>query len=174
MKGKIILNLAMSIDGYIASENGDYDWILGDGDSSLNTDVGHNYASFLEDIDIVLMGKNCYNQGFSNDFPAKQVFVATSEVKEDESNIHFINNDVLNIIKHEKQKGKNIYLFGGGILIDSFIKNNAIDEYIIGIIPIILGKGKKLFLDNNPNILLHLNKYVIEDGIPLLYYVKRK
>lgn len=38
MSGKIILNLAISLDGYIADENGGYDWIIGDGNSTLNTE----------------------------------------------------------------------------------------------------------------------------------------
>ena len=37
MKGKIILNLAMSIDGYIADVNGNYNWIKGDGNTNLDT-----------------------------------------------------------------------------------------------------------------------------------------
>ena len=38
MKGKIILNLAISLDGYIADENGGFDWIIGDGNTYLNTE----------------------------------------------------------------------------------------------------------------------------------------
>ena len=174
MKGKIVLNLAMSLDGYIASEDGGFDWIVGDGSSSLNTEVGHNYPKFLENIDIVVMGRHCYDQGFATDFPAKQVVVVTSEERESEDNVYFIHDNILNTIKNEKRKGKNIYLFGGGILIDTFVKANAIDEYIIGIIPIILGKGRSLFLEDNPTILLHLQKYEIEDGIPLLHYTRRR
>ena len=38
MNGKIILNLAVSLDGYIADKDGGYDWIVGDGNSTLNTE----------------------------------------------------------------------------------------------------------------------------------------
>ncbi|MDC7236947.1 MAG: dihydrofolate reductase family protein [Sphaerochaetaceae bacterium] len=174
MKGKIILNLAISLDGYIATEKGEFGWIVGDGRNKLNTEEGHNFPKFLDRIDIVVMGHHCFLQGFANDFPAKRIFVATNESKEDEKNIHFIKGNIVNIIKGEQRKGNNIYLFGGSNVIDSFIKANVIDEYIIGIIPTILGKGIPLFLDNNPNILLELDKYEIEDGIPLLHYKKRK
>lgn len=174
MSRKIILNLAISIDGYIASEDGGYDWIVGDGDTKLDTERKWDYSKFLEDIDIVVMGKNCYDQNFYSDFKDKKVYVATSKELEDHDNIHFINGDICKVIEEERKKvGKDIFLFGGGILIDKFIKDNIIDEYIIGIIPTILGKGRPLFLGNNPKINLHLDEYITDQGVMILRYSKR-
>jgi dihydrofolate reductase len=175
MKRKIILNLAISLDGYIASEDGGYDWIVGDGDDTLNTKNKLNFDKFLEGIDVVVMGKKCYEQNMHNDYKNKKVYVATSQKNQDQDNVHFISGDIVKIIQEEKEKaGKDIYLFGGGKLVDSFIKADIIDEYIIGIIPIILGKGRPLFLENNPTIKLHLYEYIIEEGITILKYTKRK
>lgn len=172
MSGKIILNLAISIDGYIASEDGSYDWIVGDGDSKLDTDKKWDYNKFLENIDVVVMGKNCYDQDFHKDFEGKKVYVATSKNLEGYKNIHFINKDIVKVILEEKED-KNIFLFGGGILLDSFIKEDIIDEYIIGIIPTILGSGRPLFLGDNPKIDLHLDEYISDNGIVILKYSKR-
>lgn len=58
-------------------------------------------------------------------------------------------------------------------MIDPFIKDDIIDEYIIGIIPTILGKGRRLFLGNNPKIDLKLQEYSVEDGIVIMRYSKR-
>ena len=174
MNRKIILNLAISLDGYIASEDGGFDWIVGDGDNRLDTTNQIDYNVFLEDVDVVVMGKNCYDQGFLQDFKDKKVYVATTQKLEDKDNIHFIGGDICKIIEEEKNKeGKNIFLFGGGVLVDSFIKADIVDEYIIGIIPIILGKGRPLFLENNPTIKLHLEEYSVSEGIPILRYTKR-
>jgi len=175
MKRKIILNLAMSIDGYIASEDGGYDWIVGDGDDTLNTKNKFSFDEFLEDVDIVVMGKKCYDQNMHNDYKNKKVYVATSQKIQDQDNLNFINGDIVKIIQEEREKeGKDIFLFGGGGLVDSFIKADIIDEYIIGIIPIILGKGRPLFLENNPTINLHLDECIVESGITILKYTKRK
>ncbi|GAA0730451.1 dihydrofolate reductase family protein [Clostridium malenominatum] len=175
MERKIILNLAISLDGYIASEDGGYDWIVGDGDDKLNTKDKFSFDKFLEGIDIVVMGKKCYDQNMHNDYKNKKVYVATTQKIQNQDNLHFISGDICKIIQEEKEKeGKDIYLFGGGGLIDSFIKANIIDEYIIGIIPIILGKGRPLFLENNPTIKLHLEEYFLENGITILKYTKRK
>lgn len=174
MSRKIILNLAISIDGYIASEDGGYDWIVGDGDNKLDTQNKWDFSKFLENVDVVVMGKNCYEQNLHNDFKDKKVYVATSKNLKDYENIHFVNGDICKVIEDERKKeGKDIFLFGGGVVIDHFIKANIIDEYIVGIIPTILGKGRPLFLGNNPTINLHLDEYITEQGIVILKYSKR-
>lgn len=174
MSKKIILNLAISIDGYIASEDGGFEWIVGDGDKSLDTEKKWDFNGFLDTIDVVVMGKNCYDQNFHKDFKNKKVYVATSKDLKDYENIHFIKGGIVKKIEKERQKiEKNIFLFGGGKAIDPFIKANIIDEYIIGIIPTILGKGRKLFLENNPKIDLHLDEYITDEGVVILRYSKR-
>lgn len=174
LKRKIILNLAMSLDGYIASEDGGYDWIVGDVNNTLNTKNKFEYTEFLKDIDVVVMGKNCYDQNMHNDFKNKKVYVATSQKIEEEDTLHFISGDICKVIAEEREKnGRDIFIFGGGGLVDNFIKADIVDEYIIGIIPIILGKGRPLFLGNNPTIKLHLEEYVIDSGITILRYSKR-
>lgn len=174
LKRKIILNLAMSIDGYIADESGGYDWIVGDGDSTLDTKNKWDFNEFLEDIDVVVMGKNCYDQNMHEEFKDKKVFVATSKPLENHDNIHFISGDIVSIIEEErKNSGKDIYLFGGGVVIDYFIKSDIIDEYIIGIIPTILGNGKPLFLGNEHSINLHLDEFFTEQGVIILKYSKK-
>lgn len=174
MNGKIVLNLAMSLDGYIASEDGSYDWIVGDGDTTLDTPVKYEFNKFVDDIDIVVMGKKCYDQNMHHDYKHKKVYVATSQKGTDEENLQFIGGDITKIIQEKKEKeGKKIYLFGGGVLVDGFIKADLIDEYIIGIIPILLGKGIPLFLNHNPTIQLHLYEYIVENGIVILKYSKR-
>ena len=174
MNGKIILNLAVSLDGYIADKDGGYDWIVGDGSSTLNTENKWSHDKFLENIDVVVMGKKCFDQDMHKEYQHKEVYIATSKEIEDFENYHFINGDIVKEIEKLKNKGKNIYLFGGGILIDSFVKADVIDEYVIGIIPTILGKGIKLFYDNNTKIALKLEYYAVEDGIVIMKYSKRK
>lgn len=173
MSGKIILNLATSLDGYIADENGGYEWIVGDGNSTLNTENKSDFPKFLEGIDVVVMGRKCYDQGMHKDYKEKEVYIATSNHMEDYENYHFINGDICKTITDLKNQGKNVYLFGGGVVIDAFVKANIIDEYIIGIIPTILGKGRKLFLENNPKIDLTLQEYSVEAGVVVMKYSTR-
>lgn len=175
---KIILNLAISLDGYIADEGGGFAWILGDGNSSNNTDKQFDFPTFTESVDTVVMGANAYlDCGIVNieHYQEKKFIVATSREMESNAYVEFFNGDICDrILKLREEDGKNIWLFGGAGLTDAFIKANLVDEYIIGIIPTILGKGRPLFLGNNPTIPLHLEESTVTDGIVLLRYSKRK
>jgi len=174
MKRKIILNLAMSLDGYIATESGGYEWIVGDSDKSLNTEKEFDFPEFLKTVDVVVMGRKSYDDCDIDGFKDKTVYIATSKDMADFENVKFIKGDIVNIILEEQSKpGKDIYLFGGGEVIDPFIKADVINEYCIAIIPTILGKGRKLFLDNNPTLNLHLDKYTTSEGVVVLTYSKR-
>ncbi len=176
MSGKITLNLAISLDGYIADENGGYEWIDGDGDSSLNTEgyiFEEYFKEFVDNIDVVLMGRDCYERGMAEPYTSKMVYVATSSPQKDKDNLKFIGGDIIPILQAEKNAGKNIFLFGGGKTIDPFIKSDIIDEYIIGIIPVILGDGRRLFFENNPTVKLNLKSCTLNNGVVMLKYSKR-
>lgn len=174
MSRKIILNLAVSLDGYIADEDGGYDWIENNDNHHLDTTPKWEHTAFLQNIDIVVMGKNCYDQGFAKDHSDKLVYVATTKNIQDHDNIRFIHGDICSqMIEESSKDGGDIFLFGGGKLCDSFIKADIIDEYIVGIIPVILGKGRPLFLGGNPTIKLRLKEQYIDDGVAILRYVKK-
>ncbi len=174
MVRKIVLSLAMSLDGFIATKTGGFEWIAGDGDKTLDTKNKWDYSKFLESVDIIVMGKNSYDQGFSKDFSNKEVYVATTEKTENKDNLHFINGDIVELVKNVKSKtNKNIFIFGGGGLVHNFLKSNAIDEYYVGIVPVILGDGVSLFQGINPTIKLHLVEIMSENGIVVLKYNKR-
>ena len=121
------------------------------------------------------MGKRSFEQGFHTEggYTEKVIYVITHEKRQDEGRIHFISGDVVGAILKEKEAGKNIFLFGGGISIDPFIKADVIDEYRVSIIPVILGKGRPLFLGDSPTISLHLDSYSVNDGVVSVSYTKR-
>ncbi len=175
MAKQIVMTLAMSLDGYIVDELGGFEWIKGDDDHTLDTEMKWDYQQFLSSIDLVIMGKRCYEQDMHLDFKNKPVLVASHEPKAPVHNLSFIQGDIVQeTLEYMGQHHlESAFLFGGGGLLDAFIKADIIDEYIIGIVPIILGRGRKLFYDNNPVIKLHLKKVVIEEGVTILTYTKR-
>lgn len=176
MRRKIVMTLAMSLDGYIASENGAYDWIVGDGKHELDTAYQWRFEQFLENVDLVVMGKNCYDQQMHKDFQGKTVWVASHSALENEPGLEFISGDIVQRVVQTASEvtGKDIYLFGGGKLMDAFIKADVIDSYIIGIIPVILGSGKPLFYSGNPMLRLTLDNYAISEGMTILHYSRAK
>lgn len=72
--------LAMSLDGYIADPDGGFDRIQPDVDDHLDTSHQHDFDEYLRDLDIVVMGARCYEQGQAAEFPAKQLTLADYSV----------------------------------------------------------------------------------------------
>jgi len=174
---KIILNLAMSLDGYICDENGGFDWIVGHGGNSPDGGEVFDFPKFLEGVDTLVMGSVAYEDvvlsGLTT-YSDKQIIVASHRALKASENVTFISGDICKQIRNLKEyDGKDIWLFGGAGLTDSFIRENIIDEYIIAIIPTILGQGRRLFKGNYPKINLHLDAHAINDGIAVLTYSKR-
>lgn len=173
MKSKIILNLAVSLDGFIADENGGYDWIQSAGNKHINSNEKWSHEQFLSHVSVVVMGMNCYRQDMHLEYANKEVYVVTSKSLNDYDNIHFVS-DICSVLKQlQKEIAGDIYLFGGGVSIDPILKAGMIDEYIIGIIPVILGDGIPLFHHGHKSIPLYLTHSYVEDGVVILRYVPR-
>ncbi|MBT2755426.1 dihydrofolate reductase [Mesobacillus foraminis] len=157
---KVILYIAMSMDGYIARTNGDIDWLqeaerLGEGDNG--------YTDFYETVDTVIMGRNTYEHILSlvKEYPYPDIknYVFCRSEKKSHPFIEFINDDPNRFVqKLMKRKGKNIWLVGGAELVNSFLKENLVDEMIITVIPILLGEGIPLFKEGIPENLLSLKR----------------
>jgi dihydrofolate reductase len=173
-KRKIVLNLAISLDGYIADEGGGFDWIKGDGDKSHDTKKQFDFSKFTDSVDIIVMGRIAYEDCLEimESFKSKKILIATSKkLTSKYDNVEFFKGDVVSqILELKKESGKDIWLFGGGELVAPFIKADVIDEYIIGIIPIILGSGKKLFNNSNPTLKLNLIESTVQEGIIINRY----
>lgn len=171
MSRKIIFSAAMSLDGFIADEQDGYDWIKGDGDHTLDTLDKWDYPVFLNQIDTVIMGRRCYELGQHKDFIDQKVIVATHQDLKDPS-VSFTHDALETLRVLKKEEGKDIFVFGGAYLVQSLLKAPIIDELIIGIVPVILGKGIRLF-DESLGVSLKLKKQSIDEGIVVLFYTRR-
>lgn len=174
MNGFIELNLAMSLDGFIVDDKGSYDWIVGDGDDTLDTKNSKEPEDFMSHYDIIVMGRTSYNEfGDQDMFNGKKIVVATHQQLQNTNDVTFVSDELIPYVSSLREVGNKIWLFGGSILTDYFIKANEIDFYKVGIIPIILGNGKQLFFNQNPHIQLHLDSFSSKEGIVILNYSKR-
>jgi dihydrofolate reductase len=176
-RGIISVRLAMSLDGYIADHEGGYDWIVPVPSPRLDTAHQLPFDAFLEDVDIVVMGRRCYEQGQSEDYVTlgKRVIVATSDPagrRGTSPGIEFCD-DVVNAVTAARKQGLHCFLFGGGLLVHSFLAADAVDMLSVGIVPVLLGGGRSLFPDEHPTISLRLTDYTIADGKVRLIYQRR-
>ncbi len=172
---KLILYIATSLDGYIAREDGNIDWLSIVEDK--NEDYG--YKKFLSSIDTVIMGRKTYDMVLSFGefpYPDKKCFVVTRTERPPDRWVNFWSKDVSELLSTIRRKdGLNIWLVGRGELIHEFIHEfstkNLIDEYIVSIIPIILGSGIPLFRSGEPEVRLGLlGSSVFPSGLIQLIY----
>lgn len=163
---KIILFIASSLDGYIARENGDIDWLPENG--------AFGYDDFIQSADTVIMGKKTYDQVLTfGDYPYKDkklyVFTRNNEYSKDE-NIEFVQ-DADKLVKDIlSDSGINIWLIGGAEVISTFVNLGFVDEIILSIIPVVLGKGIPLFKNIEKEIKLELIKTTDYDRLVELHY----
>ena len=174
---KIILFIAMSLDGYIADSNGKVAWLNGHGNDDENIDT---YKEFVKDIDTVIMGWNTYHQIVTELSPTEWVYsdlttyVLTHRKHNSTKQIRFTSeNPVLLLEKLKKEVGKDIWICGGANLIQQLIRENAIDKYYISVIPTLLGKGIRLFDSIEHEIKLKLCHTQSYNGITDLIYIRR-
>lgn len=153
---KVVLFIACSLDGYIARTSGEVDWLF--------TDQDYGYNEFLKRIDTVIMGRLTYEQVLTfGEYPYKDaegwVFSRSRNGGERDEHVQFTSNNPTQLITQLKQQpGKDIWLVGGAELIQSFLQQNLIDEFIISILPIILGDGIPLFRAPLPTLNLNFQQ----------------
>ncbi|MHC8949834.1 dihydrofolate reductase family protein [Sphingobacterium hungaricum] len=177
---KIILDLAVSLDGFIEGPNGEIDWCIMDEDM--------DFDGFIDGIDSIFYGRVSYDawgnyQPEASASPAEQKlwtavhskkkYVFSNKMRND-PNASFISENLAAQVEEIKHgEGKNIWLYGGASLISSFIKLGLVDEYRISVHPIVLGSGKPLFEDLDKRIELKLIKTKpFKSGVVQLIYHK--
>lgn len=174
---KVILFIAMSLDGYIADKNGSVEWLDGQSKSEENIDT---YSMFIKDVDTVIMGWNTYYQIITELSPTEWVYadltsyVITHREMVSTKEIIFTSKGVCDIVSKLKQEqGKNIWICGGADIVQQLIKEDLIDEFHISIIPTILGAGIRLFATDSKEIKLKLVHTQTYNGITELIYRRR-
>ena len=174
---KIVLFIAMSLDGYIADMDGKVDWLAGQ-DSNVEGD--DSYADFINSVDTVIMGWTTYHQIVTDLSPGEwvydnlQSYVITHRDCSPKSNVTFVSENPCTLVNSLKQKnGKDIWICGGADIVHQLMQNNLIDKYHISVIPTILGNGIRLFDVINRKTDLQLITSKSSNGIVELVYQKR-
>lgn len=150
---KVVLFIACSLDGYIATKQDGLEWLFSvDGQEESTTIV----EEFEQTIDTIIMGRKTYDwvmNELDGEYPYedKENYIFSRTVPQVSSRgITFTDRSPAELIRGlKKQTGKNIWLMGGGELIAAFLEADLIDKMIITIAPILLGKGIPLFKEGN-------------------------
>lgn len=172
MTRKVILYIATSVDGYIAQPDDDLSFL------SIVEKEGedYGYAEFIATVDTVIIGRKTYDWILQHvpefHHADKTTYVITRTPREIIGATHFYTGSLNELITDLKSKeGKHIFCDGGAEIVNALLKDKLIDEFVISIIPILLGNGTKLFQDGRGEQLLELVSVKhFEKGLTQLHY----
>lgn len=174
---KTSVYIGTSLDGFIAREDGDLDWLTG----FANDEAVKAYEEFIRSIDVIVVGRGTFEKVLS--FPTwpyeKKVFVLSTTLKQLPGNVGekatLICMNPGEILKYLSGRGYlNIYV-DGGKLIQSFLRSDLVDELIISKAPVLLGKGIPLFGSLDADLqFTHLRNRVNSNGLVTDYYERKR
>jgi len=185
---KVILNLAVTLDGFIEGPNGEIDWCVMDDGPAAEEGITSHFDEFLARIDTIFYGRVSYDlwgqyqPAADASLPEKKLWESVHSkskyvfsMQPDESNdAVYITSDIADKVNEIKaQEGKDIWLYGGAKLITTFVNLGLVDNYLLAVHQVILGGGKPLFSDLKGRTNLKLNRAVTsKSGVILLDYEK--
>lgn len=179
MKRKLILDLAVTLDGFIEGKNGEVDWCI------MDPEMG--FVDFLNQIDTILYGRKSYDLWgqFTPEFEqadsekemwslvhSKEKYVVSRSQKGTDRKAIYINENIFEeVTKLKHIPGKDIWLYGGASLITTFINLGLVDEFRLSVHPVILGEGKPLFIEIKQRLNLKIvNTRTFSSGVVQLIY----
>lgn len=176
MSNDVIYMFAMSLDGFIARPDGAFDWL-----DNYPADADYDFDSFLDSLSGIVMGRGSYEAargGGRWDYGRWPVTVATSRAIEDApEGVQALSGSPADLLANLRERGTagRIWLFGGGDLVQQFLRDGLLDTIEIGTIPVILGKGLPAFGHPGRDVWLDLDfaKPLANGAIHSRYRVKR-
>lgn len=175
---KLSLFIATSLDGYIAKPNDDLSFL------KLVEKEGedYGYTEFTANIDTIIIGRKTYDWvlgkiGASHyDNGERNVYVITRNEKPGVGKTTFYTGDLTELVQQlKRENGKNIYCDGGAEIVNELLKNDLIDEFIISVIPVLVGNGTRLFEDGRPEQQLEfLGAKTFDTGLTQLHYKRKR
>lgn len=179
---KIVLDLAVTLDGFIEGQNGETDWCIMDDDM--------DFSGFLAGIDTIFYGRVSYDmwgnfrpdahagdaeKALWADVHSKKKYVFSGMPRQDDHATYITSVTAEKVNEIRRQEGKDIWLYGGAGLISTFIALQLVDVYRISVHPTVLGAGKPLFENVKERmdlVLSEVNRF--RSGVVQLVYISGK
>jgi len=137
---RVRFSVAMSLDGYIAGPKGESDWIVMDPDI--------DFRALMGAFDTVLLGRKTYEatrHHGGGGMPGMQAYVFSRTLRQADCPGVTVSDNPAEVLAGLKSKpGKDIWLFGGGLLFGSLLELGLVDAVEVAVIPVLLGAGVPL------------------------------
>jgi len=139
MGRRVRYQVAVSLDGFIAGPNGEYDWIV--------MDPSIDFAALFKEFDTAIMGRKTYEmataQGGNGSMPGLDVVVFSRTLRPaTHQGVRIVRDDPRDVVAALKAKpGRDIWLYGGGDLFRSLLIAGLVDTVEVAVMPVLIGSG---------------------------------
>lgn len=177
MTRKIIVYIATSADGYIARPDGNVDWL-----DRPETAGDYGMRSFYRSIDTILWGRKTYEvalgfqkrgiRGSEFDPKVRNYVFSRRPPRTRPPAVEFVTDPIPAFVSRLRATpGRNVWMMGGAGLIASFLDAGEIDEFIIHVMPVLIGEGIPLVAPRHRSVSLTLrSSRRYSDGVVRLHY----
>jgi dihydrofolate reductase len=170
---RIIVYAGTSADGFIARPDGDIDWLT----SRPKPEDFYDIGKFTESIDTKILGRKTYEKSLAlgAKFGGKtKTYVCSAQTAPaaHPAGVKFVSEPIESFARRLRAAdGKDIWMMGGGGIIASFLDAGAIDQFIINVVPVLIGDGLPLIAARHRHVPLKLlSTRQFTDGVVQLHY----
>jgi dihydrofolate reductase len=168
LRRRLRFSAAMSLDGFIGGPKGEYDWIP--------QDPTFDFGALYRQFDTVVMGRRTYDamvaQSISPGVFGMRVFVVSTTLRAiqhpDVTILRFKVAEAIAELKEEE--GKDIWLFGGGVLFRSLLDEGLVDTVELSVVPVLLGDGIRLLPKGRRWPLHYVQSKALPSGVLTISY----
>jgi dihydrofolate reductase len=167
---RVRYNVAATLDGYIAGQNGEFDWIP--------EDPTVDFAGLFAKVDTVLLGRRTYEatlqMGGQPWGKKMRVYVFSRTLRpEDHPKVTVVADDAAGVVAalRAEEGDADIWLFGGGELFRGLLAAGQVDSVEVTVVPVLLGGGMPLLPPGGPRAKLTLDRtHTYPSGMVSLIY----